>query len=213
MLLREATTQSCAAPLDAFFGIRLDDDCDGTRNGATQYPLGLEWSEHLYFGLLNRTEYEARASSAADGKELSSTVSDDVFARSQLFQSYLGRQDTRMRFLPGFFGGPSKSDCLAYLAKDSKEVPLFLGIKSTEPDGSLQLDMNSLGGFMQFSQGWMKALIRQLGAGADTRHDAQTLDDAWERGILLPVVLAVRPGDSGNELFLLRVEAPPRTSL
>jgi hypothetical protein len=67
MLLRKATTQEHAAPLDAFFGLRLDDECDSTRGGATQYPLGLAWSEHLYFELFNRSEYEAQANEAAEG--------------------------------------------------------------------------------------------------------------------------------------------------
>ena len=142
--------------------------------------------------------------------EISAVVSD-VLARSQLFESYLGRQDDRVRFLPGLYGGPSNSDRLAYLARDSEEVDLFLGIKSTEPNGSLQLDMNSLGGFMQFSEGWLRALVRQLDESSETSQDAQTIDDAWVRGALSPTVLLVRPGESGNELVLVRMEAPLRT--
>jgi hypothetical protein len=57
--LREAGATRQAAPLDAFFGLRFDDDCDSTRNRATEYPLGLQWSEVLYFGLFNRAEFEA----------------------------------------------------------------------------------------------------------------------------------------------------------
>jgi hypothetical protein len=59
-MLRMAVAQECAAPLDAFFGLRLDDDCDNTRSGATEDPLGLQWSEVLYFGLQNRVEFEAQ---------------------------------------------------------------------------------------------------------------------------------------------------------
>ncbi|QOF79353.1 hypothetical protein [Variovorax sp. 38R] len=58
-LLREAGATQQAAPLDAFFGLRFDDDCDSTRSRATEYPLGLQWSEVLYFGLFNRAEFEA----------------------------------------------------------------------------------------------------------------------------------------------------------
>lgn len=54
--------QKCAAPLDAFFGLRLDDDCDSTRTRATEHPLGLQWSEVLYFELWNRAEFEAQRS-------------------------------------------------------------------------------------------------------------------------------------------------------
>ncbi|HEX7865874.1 MAG TPA: hypothetical protein VF555_13065 [Variovorax sp.] len=58
--LKKATVQKCAAPLDAFFGLRLDDDCDSTRTRATEHPLGLQWSEVLYFELWNRAEFEAQ---------------------------------------------------------------------------------------------------------------------------------------------------------
>lgn len=57
--LKKAIAQKCPAPLDAFFGLRLDDDCDSTRNGATKHPLGLQWSDVLYFDLWNRAEFEA----------------------------------------------------------------------------------------------------------------------------------------------------------
>ena len=207
-LLGIAIRHKHAAPLDAFFGLHLDDDCDSTRDGATQYPLGLVWCEHLYFGLLNRSEYEKRDSQPVAEMKVSPMVVD-VLARSQLFESYLGRQDNRMRFLSGQYGGPSNNDRLAYLAKDSQEVELFLGIKSTEANGDLQLDTNSLGGFTQFSDGWLRALIHQLGASSDTSQDAKIIEDAWVKGVLLTAVLAVRPGDSDAPLCLLRVETPP----
>lgn len=58
--LKKAITQKCEAPLDAFFGLRLDDECDSTRSGATEYPLGVQWFDELYFGLLNKADFEAR---------------------------------------------------------------------------------------------------------------------------------------------------------
>ncbi|MDP9915170.1 hypothetical protein J2W24_000805 [Variovorax boronicumulans] len=58
-VLREAGAKKQATPLDAFFGLRFDDDCDSTRSRATEYPLGLQWYDVLYFGLLNRAEFEA----------------------------------------------------------------------------------------------------------------------------------------------------------
>ncbi len=57
--LREATQKVCEFPLEAFHGLRLDDDCDNTFEEKTQYPLGLEWSEILYYDLWNRSKFEA----------------------------------------------------------------------------------------------------------------------------------------------------------
>ena len=144
------------------------------------------------------------------GAPPSSPETRDLYARVKLFRSFLGRQDDRMRFLPGFYGGPVNSDQLAYQAKDSGEVVLFLGIKSLEPDGGLQLDTNSLGGFVQFSREWLEALIRHLSSEAETCLDAQTIADAWAKGVLVTVVLLVRRGGSGNELAALRIETPSR---
>ena len=56
--LREATTQKLAAPLDAFYGLRLDDDYDNLRDRKTERPLGLEWSDVLYFHLANQAEFK-----------------------------------------------------------------------------------------------------------------------------------------------------------
>lgn len=63
--LCEAGATEQAPPLDAFFKLRFDDDCDSTRSHATEYPLGLQWSEVLYFGLFNRAEFEAATRSDA----------------------------------------------------------------------------------------------------------------------------------------------------
>jgi hypothetical protein len=45
--LAKATREKCGPPLDAFFGLRLDGECDNIRNDMTQYPMGLEWSDVL----------------------------------------------------------------------------------------------------------------------------------------------------------------------
>lgn len=57
--LREAARQKCRAPFDALYGLRLDDDCDSVRDGKTEYPMGLEWSDVLYFELWNRAQFDA----------------------------------------------------------------------------------------------------------------------------------------------------------
>ncbi|OZI35490.1 hypothetical protein CEG14_10425 [Bordetella genomosp. 1] len=48
-VLREACATRTAGPLEAFHGLRLDDDCDNTRDRSTEYPLGLYWTDVLYF--------------------------------------------------------------------------------------------------------------------------------------------------------------------
>ncbi|EGD02614.1 hypothetical protein B1M_20598 [Burkholderia sp. TJI49] len=63
-VLQRAAAEQAAAPLDAFFGLRFDDDCDSTRTGATEYPLGLAWAEDLYFTLFNREQFDARRNEA-----------------------------------------------------------------------------------------------------------------------------------------------------
>lgn len=53
------------SPLDVFHGLRFDDECDSTRTGATDYPLGLSnWSDVLYFELLNRADFDAQRTAA-----------------------------------------------------------------------------------------------------------------------------------------------------
>ncbi len=58
--LKLATVQQAEEPLDVLFGLRLDNEFDSTRDNATEYPLGLYWSDVLYFELFNRSEYEAQ---------------------------------------------------------------------------------------------------------------------------------------------------------
>jgi len=60
-LLRRLAIEEGAPPLDVFHGLRFDDDCDSTRTGATERPLGLtNWSEVLYFELSDQEEFDAR---------------------------------------------------------------------------------------------------------------------------------------------------------
>ncbi|MGL6073377.1 MAG: hypothetical protein ACRC8S_04340 [Fimbriiglobus sp.] len=47
-------------PLSAFYGLRFDDNFDNVRDG-NEHPLGLEWSDVLFFGLWNRAEFEANS--------------------------------------------------------------------------------------------------------------------------------------------------------
>jgi len=57
--LKAAARRSTEAPLDAFYGLVLNDHFDSTRDGETHYPLGLYWSDVLYFALQNREQFEA----------------------------------------------------------------------------------------------------------------------------------------------------------
>jgi hypothetical protein len=58
-LLKKATQSSLKAPFDAFYGLHLDDDFDSTRLDKTEYPLGLEWDDVLYFELMNASKFAA----------------------------------------------------------------------------------------------------------------------------------------------------------
>lgn len=58
--LKMAAQHKSDAPLDALYGLRLDDDFDNVREEKTDYPMGLSfWDEVLYFTLCNRAEFEA----------------------------------------------------------------------------------------------------------------------------------------------------------
>jgi hypothetical protein len=47
------------APLEALYGLRLDDDFDNTRDRKTPYPIGLSgWTDVVYFQLWNREKFE-----------------------------------------------------------------------------------------------------------------------------------------------------------
>ncbi|WP_322085644.1 hypothetical protein [Burkholderia sp. BCC1999] len=61
-VVQRAGAERTGAPLDAFFGLRFDDDCDSTRTRATEHPLGLQWSDELYFSLFNRDQFAASRS-------------------------------------------------------------------------------------------------------------------------------------------------------
>lgn len=58
-VLLAATEHAADPPLDAMFGLRIDDEFDNTYGGMTDYPLGLVWYEDLYYRLRNRTEFAA----------------------------------------------------------------------------------------------------------------------------------------------------------
>ncbi len=60
-VLAEAASNGAESALDAFFGMRMDDDFDNVRDDMTEYPLGMVgWYETLYFQLWNKAEFDAR---------------------------------------------------------------------------------------------------------------------------------------------------------
>ncbi|ALM82602.1 hypothetical protein ASB57_06195 [Bordetella sp. N] len=59
-VLRQAAAGSASAPLDAFNGLRFDDAFDNTRTDETEHPLGLYWTDVLYFAPSDREEFEER---------------------------------------------------------------------------------------------------------------------------------------------------------
>jgi len=58
--LKAALEHQAEPPFDVFWGLRLDDRFDHTRDGSTERPLGLgNWDESLYYQLWNRAEFES----------------------------------------------------------------------------------------------------------------------------------------------------------
>jgi hypothetical protein len=57
--LENATRSKHGLPLAAFYGLRLDDNYDNVHDNKTEYPIGLAWSDVLYFELWNRARFEA----------------------------------------------------------------------------------------------------------------------------------------------------------
>jgi hypothetical protein len=49
--LKVAARQKSESPLDAFYGLVLDENFDSTYDGKTNYPLGLEWTDFLFYTL------------------------------------------------------------------------------------------------------------------------------------------------------------------
>lgn len=63
--LLRACAGRAAPPLDALHGLQPDDAFDTTRDGSTEYPLGLSyWNDILYFAPANRADFQ---SSRQDG--------------------------------------------------------------------------------------------------------------------------------------------------
>lgn len=59
-LLASAMFEDRGGTLSMLYGLRLDDEFDNIRDGATEAPLGLSfWDETLYFSLWNRAQFEA----------------------------------------------------------------------------------------------------------------------------------------------------------
>ncbi len=59
--LHRAAHTPLPPPFDAFYGLRFDDACDYARSRTTEapVPLGLQWSDVLYFELYDRASFEA----------------------------------------------------------------------------------------------------------------------------------------------------------
>lgn len=58
-VLQCAAAERSPSPLDVFYGLRFDDACDSTCIGATERPLGLYWTDSLYFALDDKASFKA----------------------------------------------------------------------------------------------------------------------------------------------------------
>lgn len=54
----EAINNNTDSNFNAFFGLRLDQNYDNPIERLTELPFGLEYAEHLYFKILNKSEAE-----------------------------------------------------------------------------------------------------------------------------------------------------------
>lgn len=117
--LKIATAQKCAAPLDAFFGLRLDDECD-----SVEPPLGLDWSEGLYFGLWNRAEFEVARMFAGEPYDRPACVDPVLAAFGRMWNEDMGSDEERKQLkryivlLPGTAQGDALSQRRGWLAVD-----------------------------------------------------------------------------------------------
>ncbi|WP_028450878.1 hypothetical protein [Chitinibacter tainanensis] len=103
-------------------------------------------------------------------------------------------------------GGDNNDQLAIYQGAD--RLLILLGLKTqVDVDSDLQLDTQSLGAHLQFSNAWMRVLIFSLQQSTNTMASAQQINDAWHGEKLGGVILYLRLSDESLHALPLEVEA------
>ena len=125
--------------------------------------------------------------------------------RSELFSQFATRHGAVV--LPGRFGGDYNGDRLAYYCSPDGTVHLLLGVIVANHDGSVQLDQNSFGDFVQLSDDWIKVLILSLAVTKKSAEACQVISKAHAEN-RLKTGLVILNKNSSNELVILPISVP-----
>lgn len=141
-------------------------------------------------------------------KEINSTLnvkelSSQALVRSELFESITTREGCKS--IKGRFGGEYNNDQLAMLVQDDGKVTLMLGLKISD-NGDVQLDNMSMGGFQQFSEKWLLAVLEYLKNSDNDISISEQLALAWKTNKLILGLLCMDKNDSS--VIIIKVETP-----
>lgn len=101
--------------------------------------------------------------------------SEEARTRSALFESIAKREG--LSLLPGRYGGEYNNDMLAVREVDGG-THLVLGLKVTNQNGDLQMDIMSMGPHRQFSPEWIDTIIYALSRTEEDQRFADMLSTA-----------------------------------
>ncbi|GHD57869.1 hypothetical protein [Jeongeupia chitinilytica] len=121
--------------------------------------------------------------------------------RQKLFRNTAERQGATV--LPGCWGGDYNADQLALYQNESSLV-LLLGLKVTDDrEGTINLDTQSLGPYMQLSLAWINAMSQCLRQSPDLVAYSEKIDEALARGALIAAVMVLAMGS--QQVDIIRV--------
>ena len=141
-------------------------------------------------------------------KDVNSTLNVNEFSsqalqRSELFESITTKEGCKP--IKGRFGGEYNNDQLAMLVQDDGKVTLMLGLKISD-NGNVQLDNMSMGGFQQFSEKWLLAVLEYLKNSDNDINISEQLALAWKTNKLILGLLCMDKNDAS--VIIIRVETP-----
>ncbi len=132
--------------------------------------------------------------------------------RSRLFAS-LAQKD-KYEVLPGRYGGEYNNDMLALGPRRAEgwEI-LLLGLKVTDGEGNVQLDMHSMGPLRQMSRQWLEAVVHALRMVPNGCQAADRIATALASNKLIPGLIILDRADGTTKLLRLSldIESWPRS--